>query len=409
MLKKIKCSEMSSLNHNSDIKFLVTSIDKLNPHITKEFPEKEKRERIKRNRSINPKLIEIQNLNHLSSNHTPKKKKSGNKKGKSVKFKVSQISHEDSIIPEENEINNETTNLVNFLENMLTKSHSKRKISKRNLIHLKVPNKLRKEIDLLSLDIVYPVENRYGLLDKYQQRIKESLKEISKLSFNSIFSCDNAKNVNYLIHEGTYDEKGNKKKLLLLDLDETLVHSEIRDKNNFHILNKLKDSANCYHKVFSYVDNNYLYYFDIFFRPYLFDFLHEIQNYFDIAIFTASSKGYADTIINYIDPSNTIFKFRLYRDACIPIQNYIYIKDLRIIRNYEPTNVVLMDNSLYSFINQPKNGMLLYSFYWDDKDDQLIKAKNFLIKHVYNAKDVRDELEKWYCYNESKKNNIILK
>ena len=54
MLKKIKCSEVSSLNHNPEIKFLVTSIDKLNPHTVKEFPEKEKRERIKRNRSINP-------------------------------------------------------------------------------------------------------------------------------------------------------------------------------------------------------------------------------------------------------------------------------------------------------------------------------------------------------------------
>ena len=86
-----------------------------------------------------------------------------------------------------------------------------------------------------------------------------------------------------------------------------------------------------------------------------------------------------------------------------------YIKDLRIIRNYEPSNVVLMDNSLYSFINQPQNGMLLYSFYWDDKDDQLIRAKNFLIKYIYNAKDVREELEKWYNYNEFYKNKRILK
>ena len=401
MLKKAKYSETSSSNNINDCQFLIISIDKQTPHLIKENTELEKRGRIKRNRSINPKFVAVQNLNQLSSNYTPKKKKSGNKKGKTVKFKTP---HEDETIQEENEINNETTNLVTFLENMLTKTHSKRKISKKDLIHLKVPNKLRKEIDCLNLDIVYPVENRFGHFEKYQQKIKESLKAISKLSFNSIFSLDNAKNINYLIHEGTYDEKGNKKKLLLLDLDETLVHSEIRDKNNFLELNKLKNSANCYHKVFSYIEKNYLYYFDIFFRPYLFDFLHEIQNYFDIAIFTASSKGYADTIINYIDPSNTIFKFRLYRDACIPIQNFIYIKDLRIIRNYEPSNVVLMDNSLYSFINQPRNGMLIYSFYWDNKDDQLIKAKNFLIKHIYNSKDVREELEGWFHYNEFRKN-----
>jgi Dullard-like phosphatase family protein len=291
---------------------------------------------------------------------------------------------------------------------MLITSHNKKKSSKKKyLIQLKLPNKLIKEINSLSLNIIYPMDNRYGMFDKYYQSIKDSLRQISQISFNAIFSLENNKNVNYLVYEPTYNENGFKKKLLLLDLDETLIHSEIRNKNNFHILNKLKDKANCYHKVFSYIDNNYLYYFDIFFRPHLFDFLHEIQNYFDIGIFTASSKGYADTIIDYIDPSHTIFNFRLYRDACIPIQNSIYIKDLRIIGNYEENNVILLDNSLYSFINQPKNGMLVYSFYWDDKDDQLIKAKNFLIKYLYKAKDVREELDKWYYYNEFKRKSIL--
>ena len=401
MLKKKSSQEIPSSNKVSDLKFFETSPDKLDQPFINENTEVVKKERVRRNRSINPKFVYVQNLKQLSSNYTPKKKKSGNKKGKSVKFKIHQEEHH--LQEKEEEIDTNNSNFATFLENILIKTHSKRRTSKRNLIHLKVPNKLKKEIDCLNLDVVFPVENRQGLFDKYQQSIKESLKLISKLCFNSIFSYENSKNVNYLLHEGTCDEKGNKKKLLLLDLDETLVHSEIRDKNNFHILNKLKDSANVYHKVFSYVENNYLYYFDIFFRPYLFDFLHEIQNYFDIAVFTASCKGYADTIIDYIDPSNIIFKFRLYREACIPIQDYIYIKDLRIIRNYEPSNVILMDNSLYSFINQPKNGMLLYSFYWNQKDDQLIKAKNFLIKYIYNAKDVREELDKWYYFNDFKK------
>ena len=398
MLKKYHSSEISSTENTDDFRFLITSIDK--PHLMILKEDDNKKEKSKRNKSINPKFYSIKDINQLSSNETPKKKKSRNTKGKSVKFK---IFHDESNIPEKVELIPESINYNNPFEEMLIKSQNKKKISKKNKIQLKVPNKLRKEIDSLSLNIIYPMDNRYGMFDKYYQSIKDSLKQIAKISFNLIFSLDNIRNVNYLMHEGTYDEKGNKKKLLLLDLDETLVHSEIRDKNNFHILNKLKDKANCYHKVFSYMDGNYLYYFDIFFRPHLFDFLHEIQNYFDIGIFTASSKGYADTIINYIDPSHTIFNFILYRDACIPIQNSIYIKDLRIIRNYEPSNVILLDNSLYSFINQPKNGMLVYSFYWDEKDDQLIRAKNFLIKYIYNAKDVREELGKWYYYNEFRK------
>ena len=401
MFKKYHSSEITSSapENTDDFLFLITSIDKHRPLILNE--DDTRKEKIKRNKSINPRFYSIKEINKLSSNDTPKKKKPRNKKGKSVKFK---IFNSESNIPEKVELIPEYIKDQNPFEEMLITSHNKKKSSKKKyLIQLKLPNKLIKEINSLSLNIIYPMDNRYGMFDKYYQSIKDSLRQISPISFNAIFSLENNKNVNYLVYEPTYNENGFKKKLLLLDLDETLIHSEIRNKNNFHILNKLKDKANCYHKVFSYIDNNYLYYFDIFFRPHLFDFLHEIQNYFDIGIFTASSKGYADTIIDYIDPSHTIFNFRLYRDACIPIQNSIYIKDLRIIRNYEANNVILLDNSLYSFINQPKNGMLVYSFYWDDKDDQLIKAKNFLIKYLYKAKDVREELDKWYYYNEFKR------
>ena len=94
-------------------------------------------------------------------------------------------------------------------------------------------------------------------------------------------------------------------------------------------------------------------------------------------------KNYADTIIDYIDKNNEYFKFRLYRDACIPIQNKLYIKDLRIIKDYDPRNVLLMDNSLYSFMNQPSNS-----------------AKNFLINYISPCDDVRKECEKWYHFTE---------
>ena len=109
-------------------------------------------------------------------------------------------------------------------------------------------------------------------------------------------------------------------------------------------------------------------------------------------------KGYADIILDYIDPKNEFFQFRLYRDACIPIQQRLYIKDLRIIKDYDPKNVILMDNSLYSFMNQPSNGMLVNSFYTNHKDTQLISAKNFLVNHILPCDDVRKECEKWYHF-----------
>ena len=404
--------KLNSNNMNETLKSLITSLKFKKEHFPEEIIEEQEeeysKEKSKRNKSINPKYITSKNLGKLSSDYTPKKIKSSKRKGKSLKFKTQHSHNQISSIPiEENqELARNNQNIVSVLESLrlnqkIAKTLIKKKKSKKHLIHLKVPHKLKKEIDSLNFKVIYPIDNIYGLFEKYENKIKDSLKTISKVCYNSIFSLDNAKNVKYLIHEDSFTDDGLKKKLLLLDLDETLIHSEIRDKNNYYILNKLKDSTNCYHKIFSYYEDNYIYYFDIFFRPYLFDFLHEMQSYFDLGIFTASSKGYADTILNYIDPENKIFKYRLYREACISIQNYVFIKDLRIIRNYEPSNVILIDNSLYSFINQPKNGMIFYSFYWDNKDDQLIKARNFLIKYVYNANDVREELDKWYEYNKS--------
>jgi hypothetical protein len=43
--------------------------------------------------------------------------------------------------------------------------------------------------------------------------------------------------------------------------------------------------------------------------------------------------------------------------------------------------------------------MLIYSFYSNHKDNQLIYAKNFLIKYLYPANDVRTEIEKWFNFS----------
>ena len=267
--------------------------------------------------------------------------------------------------------------------------------------YLYLPDKLKKELDILSIKIIYPIDNKCGKFTKYVQNVAKSIKDYLNLDYDSIFSKENENNVKYYFHQNPINSQNSEgKKLLLLDLDETLIHSEFRDSTNYKSLDKMKENSKCYNRSFSYVENNYKYYFDIYFRPFLFDFLHEIKNYFDLAIFTASSQGYADTIINYIDPKNEFFKFRLYRDACIPIHKYLYIKDLRIIKNYNPNDIILMDNSLYSFINQPSNGMLIYSFYYNHKDNELINAKNFLIKYIYPSKDIRVEIEKWFHFSE---------
>ena len=51
---------------------------------------------------------------------------------------------------------------------------------------------------------------------------------------------------------------------------------------------------------------------------------------FQVVVFTASHKAYADVVLDMLDPNNEIFELRLYRDSCIRTQDGVYIKDLRI-------------------------------------------------------------------------------
>ena len=267
---------------------------------------------------------------------------------------------------------------------------------------LSLPSELTAQLEKPELYIISPSQNVEGNYSSYINGVAETLKEFIEFDYDSIFDQKNKENVRYCnyatIMDDLIEDESEKKKLLLIDLDETLIHSEFRNKNNYKELDLFTSTSKCHSRTFSYSDENYIYYMDVFFRPHLKQFLSEVSKYFDLAIFTAAMKGYADTIIAFIDPHKKIFEFRLYREACIPIQDRLYIKDLRIIKDYDPKNVILMDNSLYSFMNQPSNGMLVNSFYTSHKDTQLISAKNFLINHIFPCDDVRKECEKWYHF-----------
>ena len=273
---------------------------------------------------------------------------------------------------------------------------------------LTLPEELKFKLFLPNLSVVPPSKNIEGNYSYYINSVANSLKEFLNFQYEDIFSKENFNKVNYFYYTTPMIiEDAPKKKLLLIDLDETLIHSEFRNQQNFEQLESCMKSSKCIVKTFSFTDESFTYILDVYFRPYLKTFLKEVSEYFDLAIFTAATKIYADTILDYIDQKNEFFKFRLYREACIPIQNKVYIKDLRIIKDYDPSNVILMDNSLYSFMNQPSNGMLVNSFYMNHKDIQLINAKDFLINHISPCDDVRKECEKWYHFTElfNKDNN----
>lgn len=84
-------------------------------------------------------------------------------------------------------------------------------------------------------------------------------------------------------------EKDFGKKTLVLDLDETLIHCNTSGSENVDIILPIKFPTG--EKIEAPIN----------IRPYVREFLAEMNNYYEIIVFTASHACYANVVIDYID------------------------------------------------------------------------------------------------------------
>ena len=223
-------------------------------------------------------------------------------------------------------------------------------------------------------------KNNNGNYDNY---VKNALKLISLIPFRKLFLNERikeiAKKINFENLKNSSDENI---KLLILDLDETLIHSD---------LDFLLKEKNVKYDTVLYFDSEEEKNIPlpIIIRPGIYDFLDYASKNFDLVVFTASDQQYADAIINYIERDKKYFKMRLYRNNCIFIDPGLYIKDLRIFDSLKKLeDIIILDNSLFSFANQLNNGILITSFFDDKEDTFLYNAKEYL-EFIKNEKDIR--------------------
>jgi len=176
------------------------------------------------------------------------------------------------------------------------------------------------------------------------------------------------------------------KKCLVIDLDETLVHSSFKavDKCDFIVPVEIE---NVVHNVYVLV------------RPYANEFLVEVAKHYEIVLFTASLSKYADPLLDLLDKEHTI-DARLFRDSCVQI-GYSYVKDLSRLGR-KMSEVMIIDNSPQSYRFQPCNAIPITSWFDDPKDTELkdlIPVLKTTLKTIPDCRDILDAHKsyQWLC------------
>ena len=127
-------------------------------------------------------------------------------------------------------------------------------------------------------------------------------------------------------------------------------------------------------------------------RPFLYDFLDKIKKYYELVIFTAATKEYANPIIDAIEQDKKYFEYRLYRDHTILIDMY-FVKDLSKLGR-DLSKVIIVDNMEQNYKLQKSNGIAIRPFWGKDSDDSALSdLSEILIKIAERKLDVRKGLK----------------
>lgn len=265
----------------------------------------------------------------------------------------------------------------------------------------------------ISRICIFPLSNKENYPGNYDKYVQTTLTHIAQLkNINFEYALEDPNIMKDVPNFGA--EKNNKmqKKILLLDLDETLIHADFdeeyaEDKSLKYdtIIKFITKNENAYENFEDEIEEEKTeeeeeieHSVGIFVRNGVKEFLEEVNQYFDIGIFTASAKEYADAVIAFLDPDKKLIKYRLYRNNCINFNDSFSIKDLRILKGVDLKNVILVDNSMYSFTTQLQNGILINSFYCDKNDTELYNVLGYLINFILPADDIRKVNEKFFNF-----------
>ena len=203
---------------------------------------------------------------------------------------------------------------------------------------------------------------------------------------NNIPEVKNLDNLDNLL-----PKKSGDKKTLVLDLDETLVHSQFQPfevPSDITLKIELEDELHDIHVMV---------------RPGVKEFLENMGKIYEIVIFTASVSKYADPLLDIIDKEKNC-KFRLFREHCTPI-NTCFVKEIKRLGR-QLKDIVIVDNSPMSYALNPENGLPI-STWFDDKEDRELYNISSILEFLSFVPDVRNYIHQFVVNDEISYNNVI--
>ncbi|ETO27314.1 carboxy-terminal domain RNA polymerase II polypeptide A small phosphatase 2, partial [Reticulomyxa filosa] len=253
-----------------------------------------------------------------------------------------------------------------------------------------------KQIDIHTADKHEGQKVRYFIclfLNKYTIyccHCKFVVNEFSPIEEEPELSQDSSTDYSFaLLPPLSPENKG--KRCLVLDLDETLVHSSFKPINSADFVIPVEIDG-VVHRVY------------VLKRPFVDEFLLECSKSYELVIFTASLSKYADPLLDQLD-THRVLSHRLFRESCtlhgsayVKVLNFFFflylllshttfffewekkkkkIQDMRRLGR-RLKDIIFVDNSPHSYAFQPKNAVPIASWFDDKTDTQVLRTSQTL-------------------------------
>lgn len=166
------------------------------------------------------------------------------------------------------------------------------------------------------------------------------------------------------------------RKCLVLDLDETLVHSSFKMIQNADFIVPVEIDGTV-HNVY------------VIKRPGVDEFMRQMGLIYEVVVFTASLSKYADPVLDMLDIHHAV-RHRLFRESCYNHKGN-YVKDLSQLGR-DIADTIIIDNSPASYIFHPNNAVPISSWFNDPHDTELTDLVPFLADLAV-VQDVRAVLD----------------